>query len=108
MPFANTWSALRKNLSAGTVIPNWTVDKGALGEPFKVVAVTSTQIEVDAPGAQTRQKVPVADFEEVYNLWDGYRHKAMPRSGFSPLTRYSKYIISILHWLEGISQGRLP
>jgi hypothetical protein len=108
MPFADTWNAIQRQLVLGSVIPNWTAHKGSIGEPFKIVAITSTHIDVDAPGARSVQKVPIADFEEVYQLWEEYRHAGLSRSALTPLTRYSKYIISILHWLETQSNGRLP
>jgi hypothetical protein len=108
MAFADTWNAVQTNLTVGTVIPNWTIHSGAVGDPFTIAAVTTTTIVVDTPGAQTAQSVPRSDFEVVYDRWDDNCHGAMPRSDFTPLTRYSKYVISILHWLEGRTSGRLP
>src|SRR5947207_2930269 len=66
MPFAATWNALRANLSAKTTIPNWTADKGLLGDQFSVVRISDTYVEVDPPSAQNVQKIPVKDFEAVY------------------------------------------
>jgi hypothetical protein len=110
MAFPDTWNALQANLSAGTVIPNWTAHRGAIGDPFTITDVTDTFVLVDAPGAktQTPQRVPRADFEEVYDRWDDYVHGGLARSKFSPLTRYSKYVISVLHWLETRTGGQLP
>jgi hypothetical protein len=54
------------------------------------------------------QTVPRADFEAVYELWDDYTCGATARSIFTPVTRYSKYVISILHWPQERSGGRLP
>jgi hypothetical protein len=108
MAFPDTWNALQTNLIAGTVIPNWTIHSGAIGEPFTVTDVSATVVVVDAPGAETLQRVPRADFEAVYDHWDGYAHGGLPRSKLLPLTRYSKYVISIFRWLELHTGGPLP
>lgn len=108
MPFTNTWTALQTHLEAGATIPNWTARNGLTGDPFEVVSVSRNVILLDAPGATTLQAVRRTDFEKLYPLWDDYVGKQIPRSSFNPLTRYSKYVISILHWLEVRSGGRLP
>jgi hypothetical protein len=108
MAFPNTWNALQANLLKGTIIPNWTVYHRDVGEPFTITDVSDTFMLVDAPGARALQRVPRADFEEIYDRWDDYLHGRLARSEFSPLTRYSKYIISVLHWLEAHTEGRLP
>jgi len=106
--FEATWNALQANLTPGTVIPNGTAYHGAFGEPFTVAAVGATIVVVDPPGAQTEQRVGIADFRAVYDHWNNYCHGPMLRRAFRPLTRYSKYVISILHWLEGHLGGQLP
>lgn len=108
MPFPNTWNALQGNLEVGTIIPNWIVYSGLLGDSFAVVAVTPTYIEVDTPGAQNLQRVPITDFQVVYNSWNGYCQHAVPRHEIRDSTLFSKYIISILHWLENQVGGQLP
>ncbi|HEY7329977.1 MAG TPA: hypothetical protein VH592_20245 [Gemmataceae bacterium] len=108
MAFLDTWNALQANLRNGTVIPNWTVHNRDIGEPFTVSEVSDTFVLVDAPAAESLQRVPRADFERIYDCWNDYLHGGMARSVFSPLTRYSKYIISIFHWLEAHTAGRLP
>lgn len=108
MPFQNAWNTLQRNLTVGTVIPNWTADNGLLGDSFSVAAVTPGHIDVDAPGAQNVQRVPLADFQLVYDLWHDYLRGAVPRREIRDSTRFSKYIISILHWLEDQAGGNLP
>ena len=108
MTFADTWAAFQLRLQADATIQNWTFHSGAVGESFVIEAVGQNVIVVNAPGATTPQSVRRADFESVYELWDDYVRRATPRSAFTPLTRYSKYVISILHWLQGQSGGRLP
>ena len=108
MPFSATWSALRSNLTLQTSIPNWTADKGLLGDSFTVSGVTPTHVEVDTPGAQNFQTIPDRDFEVVYDVWERYCNGTVPRHEIRDSTRFSKYVISILHWLEGHVGGALP
>jgi hypothetical protein len=108
MAFSDTWNALQACLSPGVSIPNWTVHRGLLGDSFTIATVTPAAVVVETPGAKLPQTVRQVDFQTVYDQWDAYCLGAMPRSDFTPLTRYSKYAISILHWLEERSGGRLP
>jgi hypothetical protein len=108
MAFEVVWKALQTHLEVGTTIPNWTVHRGMIGESFRIDAVDQNAIVVNAPGATKLQSVRRRDFEAVYELWDGYRYGSTPRSTFNELTRCSKYVISILHWLEEQLGGRLP
>ena len=108
MPFTATWNALQSNLKAGTSISNWTVANGLLGDTFTVTAVASGHVEVDTPGAQNIQKVPSTDFQTVYNLWQRYCNQQVTRPEIRDATRFSKYVISILRWLEGQCGGQLP
>ncbi len=108
MAFADTWAALQRRLQVGAVVENWTAHRGPVGEPFQIASVKPTVIGVSAPGALTPQRVRRADFEAVYELWEDYLRGTVQRSAFTPLTRYSKYVISIFHWLQGQSGGKLP
>jgi hypothetical protein len=108
LSFAATWSALQANLTPGTTVSNWTAANGFLGDTFTVTTVGSTHVEVDTPGAQNIQKVPSADFETAYNLWQRYCKRQVTRPEIRDATHFSKYVISLLHWLEGQCGGQLP
>jgi len=108
MAFAEVWKELQSRLTVGAIIANWTANRGLIGDPFIIVEVTETHIVVDTPGAKRLQPVPIADFEAIYDCWSDYCHRAKLRSDFKPLTRYSKYVISILHCLESELGGHLP
>ena len=58
--------------------------------------------------AKNIQKVPSADFETVYNLWQRYRNGQVTRPEIRDATRFSKYVISILYWLQAQCGGQLP
>jgi hypothetical protein len=105
LPFTDAWATLQAVLFVGATIPNWTARNGRIGEPFEIVAINPDAVVIIAPGASTPQMVRRADFEKVYALWDDYVRGLVPRSAFTPLTRYSKYVISILHWLHEHSRA---
>jgi hypothetical protein len=108
MPFANTWDVVQTGLAPGTAIPNWTAANGLLGDDFTVRDVTAGHVQVDTPGAKNDQIIPRADFEMVYDVWGPYCGGQVPRHEIRDMTRFSKYVISILHWLEGQHGGHLP
>lgn len=107
MSFANTWQALQAAV-LGVTIPNWTMVNGLLGDSFLVAGVAASHIEVASPNAASIQRIPKADFEAVYRVWPAYCIGTHRRQDIRDSTRFSKYIISIYHWLEGRSGGRLP
>ena len=57
-------------------------------------------IVIDAPHAKLRESIPKADFQTVWLIWPRYSSGQVQRQIFTDITRYSKYIISILHWLD--------
>ena len=101
--FNQVWSALQARIRPPQKVRNWTALNDYLGDMMTVVAVHSGSIEVDAPGAKSIQVVRKQDFEAVFNIWEGYKSNEIERQELTPLTRFSKYVISILHWLESES-----
>ena len=100
MPFADVWQTITSKLEAGRTIPNWTVAKGLTGDPFIVIEVQAGIVKVELPGTNNFQHIPRKDFEGVAKHWQGYLSGKINRNFFSPRTRYSKYIISILHSID--------
>ena len=99
MRFQHAWGELIARLATSQEIPNWSRDSGLLGEPFRAVAA-SKAVVIDAPGARGLQTVGMDEFREVFDLWPGYLAGAVPRRQVRDTTRFSKYIISLFHWLE--------
>ena len=108
MPFTATWSALQQHLNPGINVPNWTADKGYLGDSFAITSLDSNYISVNTPMAQNIQTIPKDDFSVVYDLWADYCRDIVKRHEIRDATRFSKYIISIFHWLETQLQSGLP
>jgi hypothetical protein len=98
--FETVWADLQANLAVGTVIRNWTVLHRYMGQDMVVNDVQENYIKIDPPNAQTIQRVPKEDFEKVWRVWPDYKSGTFKRGQFQDVTRYSKYIISILHWYE--------
>ncbi|MBI3089595.1 MAG: hypothetical protein HYY96_02925 [Candidatus Tectomicrobia bacterium] len=99
MTFDERWEALQATLYADTEIPNWTAANGYFGDPFRIVLVTPSYIEVDPRRAENIQHIPKGEFRKVHERWEGYLRGTFPRKELRDLTRFSKYIISIFHWL---------
>src|SRR5690606_28530966 len=108
MAFATAWAALQSRLRPGMTIQNWTAHKGPTGEPFEIVAVEADVVVVRPEQAQGNQRVKRSDFNVVYDHWDGYLGGEVQRQALIPLTRNSKYVISIWRWLQEHSGGTLP
>ena len=102
MEFEQVWRSIRSKLAKGMEVKNWTVQKGYLGDTMRVSDLGTDYIIVDTPGARTLQRVHKNDFEEVWNIWEDYKAGKVPRQVMTPLTRFSKYVISILHWWENL------
>jgi hypothetical protein len=105
--FTAVWSFLQSNLKPGMEIKNWTAFNGYLGDTMKIEAVRSLSIEVDAPKAASFQMVPKDDFGKVWEVWPEYKSHKLKRYELTDITRFTKYIISILYWYEEeIKHGR--
>jgi hypothetical protein len=100
MTFAAVWRRLQQVLQPGLEIPNWTIDHGLLGDSFTVAQVAPSYIEFTSPDALGILHVPASDFERVHARWLAYKAKEVRRSEIRDVTRFSKYILSTLHWLD--------
>lgn len=100
MEFQQVWQAIQSNLRIGSQVRNWTVAKGYLGDTFKIVGVSATYVEIDAPNAETIQRVSKIDFEFMHNKWEAYCSGKIRRADLVKSTRVSKYTISILRHLK--------
>ncbi|WP_211465588.1 hypothetical protein [Collimonas silvisoli] len=100
MDFSQVWLAIQSELTPGASVMNWTVTNGYLGDTFRIVAVSSLHVDVDAPNAETIQRVAKSDFEFMFSHWKDYCAGKVKRKDLVKSTRVSKYTMSILHHLE--------
>ena len=101
MSFTAQWKGIKDNLEPELGIKNWTAKKGYLGDSFTISAVDLNSITAHSPGAKKPQVIPRGDFEAVALLWQGYCSGEVQRQDIRDVTRFSKYIISILHFIQG-------
>ena len=90
---------LKESVPANTIIENWTVDNGYIGDDFVVEGISGNAVSVVVPNAINPQSIPIKDFELVFHEWDGYLSGSVKRHEIRDKTRYSKYIISIFHFM---------
>jgi len=99
--FSIFWVELTSWLSHRQCIINWTLKGGEIGENFEAVYAGGDYIIVYPKSALFVQRVPKNDFKLIYEKWDEYTSGSIPRSSFvkGPIahSRFSKYIISIIH-----------
>ena len=97
--FENLWLQLQRDINIGDKIMNWTQHSGYLGDEFTICAVQPSHIEVDTPQALNIQHIPKEHFLAVYEVWTAYSEGSLSRHKLRDNTRFSKYIVSILHHL---------
>jgi hypothetical protein len=95
--FETVWGYFQVNLKPGTDVKNWTAFKGYLGDSMTFGGIRGNFIGVEAPKAENILSVPREDFEKVWDVWSEYKVQKVRRYELLDMTRYSKYIISILH-----------
>ena len=95
--FEAVWTQIRRTIAPGDTIRNWSRHSGYMDKDFTIQAVTDRFVEIDSPGAANIQHIARADFARVHEHWDAYNARMFARSTLRDLTRYSTYVISILH-----------
>ena len=93
--FDSFWKDLLKELVTPKKIKNWTERKGYFGEDFTAQTTNNNDIEcitLEGSVNNARRK----DFEMIYNDWEGYVNKRIPRTEFNK-SFVTKYTISIIH-----------
>jgi hypothetical protein len=98
--FSEVWIYLNNNLKPGLSIQNWTVFHGNIGDEMTIVGVTDKAITVSSPRAKYDQNIPKDDFSKMWAIWIDYNANKIKREEIRDITRFSKYIISILHWYD--------
>jgi len=100
MTLDQIWNELKARIAKKTEIPTWSADEGYLGERFIVVAVKDGHVHVAEAGAQKADKIPDGDFIKVLGLWGDYAEGKIKFAAVEKLTKFPKYVISILRSLE--------
>jgi len=90
------WSELTSRLSTRQHITNWTVFNGRIGEDFDAIYTGGNYIFA-YPKSAGVQKIPKNDFETIYESWSKYLARLILRKQLVAMSRFTKYIISIIH-----------
>jgi hypothetical protein len=90
------WRQIQSSLSRGTIVCNWTAAKGFLDDTFVVETIPEHAIVIRAPRATNLQHISRADVETTLRLWCKYCVGSLQRQELRDLTRFPKYIGSIL------------
>ena len=98
--FEPVWASLLSNLKAGTIVRSWTALRGYLGDKMTIVNVRERYIEVDTAGGMRKQVIPKSDFEAIWEIWPDYKARRRHRYETGDSSRFSKYVVSIMHWFE--------
>ena len=99
IPFEEFWILLLKKLKIPTHIRNWTVYSGYIGEDFIARKYSDSMIECLIPNGSP-QYVPKKDFKLLYEVWDDYKSFKVKRVDLCQHSRFTKYVISIIHQFE--------
>ena len=95
--FEAVWEQIQRTVAAGDTIRNWSHHSGYMGNDFTIHAIEARFVEIDSPGAESIQHVTREQFARVHEHWNAYNAGTFARSRFTNVTRFSTYVISILH-----------
>src|SRR3990170_6323829 len=100
-PFAiKAWETLREQVWPGYRFSTWSAKKGNLTGAFEIVNIAEDSVTVRSPTAKNLQIIPKVDFFKLAIDWIEYKSGNIPRHELRDKTRYSTYIIGLLHWLD--------
>lgn len=88
-----------KALKKWQLVKNWTPTKGYYGDDFWINSINSDFIEINIK-KKNYPRVNQKDFEEISSIWSGIRSGEVQRSEYANHIFTSKYILSILYYLD--------
>jgi hypothetical protein len=100
MQLADIWAELKRRLAKNSEIRSWSSATGFLGDTFTVVGPRSGHVVIKSPYDLNPQNIPDQDFISVLEVWNDYVDGKLTRADIQARTKFSKFIISILHSLE--------
>ena len=95
--FEAVWVQIQRKIAPGDTIRNWSRHSGYRGKDFAIHAVNDRFVEIDSPGAANIQHIAREHFARVHEHWEAYNAHMFARSRLRDITRFSTYVISILH-----------
>jgi len=98
--FEEAWSDIQLRLTPGTVVKNWSADKGYTGGRFKITGLDSSSVLIQSEHMNQERHVSKGDFERLFAFWPAYTCGTVGRSELAKRSQNTTYILSILHWRE--------
>lgn len=98
--FEHVWGFIQNHLKKGDEIRVWSAFHGDLGWKITIDYLDNQVIVVISPNAKSTQRIPSEDFKRVWVVWADYKRLVVRRYELRDITRFSTYIISILHWYD--------
>ena len=95
--FEAVWEEIQRTIAPRDTIRNWSQHSGYRGNDFTIHAVNDAFVDIDSPGAANIQHIDREHFARVHEHWNAYNVGVYARSRLRDITRFSTYVISILH-----------
>ena len=95
--FEGFWNYLKEELKEWKTINYWSVAGQYRKNSFEAIAKDNYVLVYLENGSL--QRIPKEDFRTVYEVWEQYLAREVKRYEIRDMTRFSSYIISIIHYL---------
>ena len=95
--FEAVWEEIQRTIAPRDTIRNWSQHSGYRGNDFTIHAVNDAFVDIESPGAANIQHIDRDHFARVHEHWNAYNAGVYARSRLRDITRFSTYVISILH-----------
>jgi len=95
--FEDFWNYLKRELREWRTVNYWSVAGRFRKNIFEALAEDDYVLVY--PEDCSLQRIPKEDFRIVYDVWEQYLTREVKRYEIRDKTRFSSYIISIIHYL---------
>ncbi|HEV2334561.1 MAG TPA: hypothetical protein VGS13_03610 [Stellaceae bacterium] len=70
--FEEAWADIRQRLRPGTLVRNWSANKGYTGGEFRINEVDGAAVIVRSGQMGDERRVSKGDFQRLFAFWDAY------------------------------------
>jgi hypothetical protein len=106
--FEGAWADIRQRLRPGTLVRNWSADRGDTGGEFRINDVDGAAVIVRSGQMGQERRVSKGDFERLFAFWGAYNRGTIGRGELGKRSQNTTYILSILHWREEAQSSTVP
>src|SRR4051812_17922602 len=98
--FEEAWGDIRQRARPGTLVSNWSADRGYTGGEFRINDVDGAAVIVRSGQMGRERRVSKGDFQRLFVFWGAYNRGTVGRAELGKHSQNTTYILSILHWRE--------